>query len=671
MRLLFAPAIGLMNRLRYSTKLLLVSGLFLLPLVILGYGYLSVAIAQIQRSEHESAASEHIPSLYELHRAYGNFVAHAYVLRASNTPAHEQTYRDAQAQVSVILAKMDTELTDNPFREDVAQWAGQFTELANGPVSSVRDVSELGPLYLPLATALNALFETLAKRGGLQSDPEADTYYLGAILTQRLFPVLASEQRLRNLGSYALSLPTIDSTSFDVLSAELDALFASLDGQAKQLHEALSVSADAQLDSALDTAIKGWQDSRDALQNQVVEATSAKPSADSYSADVGRWQEPAYGFAQITTHTLQEKLQQRAHTHRTHLSIILALTLMSLGAVAYLFIGLSYSIRLTISGFTRATRAFANGDTTTRASVQTEDEMSELMLAFNGMADQFNALVHSVKDAATEVAEQAGTVNAVAHRTGETAQAQREQTERVGATLQQLTQMVERQTSCVNTTSHAVNTSTNAVAQANHTVKHARNATDQMADEIRQAMASIAALAEQGKNVGAVVTVIKGIADQTNLLALNAAIEAARAGDQGRGFAVVADEVRSLSMRTQSSTKEIETTMAMLLKGIDETVKAMQRSHQRAAGATEGASQVNTVLDSITCSISEIANSNASSLEAAEQQQQHAQDITQSFGRIHNDTEAVARDVAATVNASEAMARLAAHLRELVAHFRV
>lgn len=43
---------------------------------------------------------------------------------------------------------------------------------------------------------------------------------------------------------------------------------------------------------------------------------------------------------------------------------------------------------------------------------------------------------------------------------------------------------------------------------------------------------------QQFAKIGAITSVIDGIAFQTNILALNAAVEAARAGEQGRGTVV-------------------------------------------------------------------------------------------------------------------------------------
>lgn len=100
----------------------------------------------------------------------------------------------------------------------------------------------------------------------------------------------------------------------------------------------------------------------------------------------------------------------------------------------------------------------------------------------------------------------------------------------------------------------------------------------QVSSLLDQAEVDSTQLVDRSKNVGNIVTVIRGIAEQTNLLALNAAIEAARAGDQGRGFAVVADEVRKLAERTANATDEIGQILAGIEQGVEVVASAMTGS---------------------------------------------------------------------------------------------
>jgi methyl-accepting chemotaxis protein len=86
----------------------------------------------------------------------------------------------------------------------------------------------------------------------------------------------------------------------------------------------------------------------------------------------------------------------------------------------------------------------------------------------------------------------------------------------------------------------------------------------------------IEALGERGREIGAIIDVINGVADETNLLALNAAIIAAQAGEQGKAFSVVAVQIKELADRVLTSTKEVTSLIESLQDGTIDAVTVMR-----------------------------------------------------------------------------------------------
>ncbi len=144
----------------------------------------------------------------------------------------------------------------------------------------------------------------------------------------------------------------------------------------------------------------------------------------------------------------------------------------------------------------------------------------------------------------------------------------------------------------------------------------------------------IAGLEQQSREVHSIVSTIQGIAEQTNLLALNAAIEAARAGESGRGFSVVADEVRQLSLMTNSSIQQIESTINGLTEGVQNTVALMQDSLVKADDTSTKTSQALDSIKEIATKVSEMFDLNSQIATASEEQSMVSADIDRNIVRI-------------------------------------
>lgn len=127
-----------------------------------------------------------------------------------------------------------------------------------------------------------------------------------------------------------------------------------------------------------------------------------------------------------------------------------------------------------------------------------------------------------------------------------------------------LSQRTERQAAGLEETTSSINELSNmVVSNAEDSQNTAQKAIDlhreasQGMEQAKGMVASMGAINESSRRIGAISAIIDEVAFQTNLLALNAAVEAARAGEHGRGFAVVAQEVRGLAETTSGHARAI------------------------------------------------------------------------------------------------------------------
>jgi len=203
----------------------------------------------------------------------------------------------------------------------------------------------------------------------------------------------------------------------------------------------------------------------------------------------------------------------------------------------------------------------------------------------NILANNFDVAMSSLMRTNALVTQVAGTLADHASEISTTATVIAEQMSEQVQETTDISELVERLQNVFSTSVEAaeqtVELSSKSESEGNSgklVMTQAMTSVSALSDSVVSAGSMIDRLGEESKEIGGIISVIKGVAEQTNLLALNAAIEAARAGEQGRGFAVVADEVRSLASKTQESASEIETIIEKIIQSVHETSETVGRS---------------------------------------------------------------------------------------------
>ena len=272
---------------------------------------------------------------------------------------------------------------------------------------------------------------------------------------------------------------------------------------------------------------------------------------------------------------LQAELEQIRIDTNQLISKVITISLIILGLAFLLGILIAgvvtRSITKPLGILQEAAQKIGTGDLGAKWVIRSRDEIGELSVSFGQMVDNLRRLIQGIQETSENVNDLSRSLSSMAVETGasitEVASASNEFS---SASVT----MAENSESMRMNTDHAVGELERGLDMLRVAVKDVASARG----DVQNLTQAVDSLAEQSKQIGAIVNLITEISDQTNLLALNAAIEAARAGDSGRGFAVVADEVRRLAEQSRQASGDIATLIREILQGTNETIERMGKA---------------------------------------------------------------------------------------------
>ena len=674
MNAFFAPAVALMNRLKYPFKfgliglVALLAIAYLLTVMTLG---LRASLAQGQR---ELAGLEAIKPIFplvqqvQLHRDLSNGVLSGDAGLKDRVAAAAKEISSAFARADAVMARLGDEVgQQEEWKQLREEWTALVQEWADmtGPAS-----------FSAHGAVIQRAMQIVAGIGdasGLVMDPDLESYYL---VNTAVFVMPETLERLaviRGAGSGVLFKKTITddekhefSTRLGVLDKMTSDLLAAL-----ARSEKYSPEIKPAMEEFRQKFVGGAGDVVVVTQSELTTGRLNSPAAYFF----GKASEAIdTGFAQLEgtlLPTVEKLIRARVSRLTGKLLLAIGIALLVVLAGGYLTVGMYLAIVGNVRQLAQAAGRIAGGDLTARAALRTRDELAAVGAGFDTMAGVLGGLIGKVQAGAGQVTVAAGAVAGSATHIQDGSRRQSQAAAAMAASVEQTTAGIEqiaehaRQAETISTESGSLSEEGSEVVQ--RTVDEMK----QIAASVEQSARLIEELGRQSERITDIVNVIKDIADQTNLLALNAAIEAARAGESGRGFAVVADEVRKLAERTAKSTQDIAGMIAAIQSGTGNAVQSMNAGVARVEGGVALATRAGEAMARIRSGALRVVHSVSDISTALKEQSAASAEIGANVERIARMAEENNAAVAETTATAQQMERLAAGLQEDIRRYRV
>ncbi|QQS09884.1 MAG: methyl-accepting chemotaxis protein [Phycisphaerales bacterium] len=355
---------------------------------------------------------------------------------------------------------------------------------------------------------------------------------------------------------------------------------------------------------------------------------------------------------------------------RARALIILAVTLMSVGALAAAFF-IVRSITRPLAACRELLGRMAAGDFTGRLTVRSKDEIADVAISCNETATRMGELIAQVTRSAREVAGAAQEIDEAMEESTASAKEQSQGVNQIAAAIEELSASAIEVARKAETASGRATESGSVAGEGVSVVNETIDQMQSISSVVIRTSELVTELGKRGVEIGELVSVIDDIADQTNLLALNAAIEAARAGEHGRGFAVVADEVRKLADRTQKSTAEIGESIQAIRHETQRSVEEMATGRAQVQTGVERATQAGETLQRIVRAASDVTENIRSIAAGAGEQRAASDQISATIQEIASISSSSAEGTARTRRIAELLASQSRELVEAVSRFKI
>jgi signal transduction histidine kinase len=385
-------AIVFMNRLSFVKKFIVVSILFSLPLLILGQALFYEIKENINTTKAEKEGIVLLKKSYELLFAAAAYRDIQLVARANgSTEVQERIELRAKKVEETMLAfeSAITGLSNSGLPEQLSILHESWERFKSGSAGAAGGPNIQFQYYDSLVSNVELLVNVVTYDRKLIHDPSLKTFLLINIMIKDIPSVIRSLGKARAYGAYSLSLTALDYETFKTLDKIYDELIANKVLIEQSLKYALDLnSQNKELEKVANTLVNSIGIGSDFFYENLIEKDFIDLEWDTYFDVMSKSFLSIHSVINIILPAIDTQLNNRIKKQYQKLYLFLFSTILLSVLIFYLYSAVYFSIRSHISTFASKASQVASGDLSVKMDIESNDELSELYVAFNEMLIQ-------------------------------------------------------------------------------------------------------------------------------------------------------------------------------------------------------------------------------------------------------------------------------------------
>ncbi len=406
MRGLFLPAIALMNKLGYTKKFMVLGLIYLIAIVVMFFSLYSNFSQVIYSTDRELQGIKLIKPLSQTMQTiqqYQNVTTlphdtfrHNQQENAESKLTEKMMLVDNGLPYDTLLKPDDTRL-NRDWRNIKTNWHGVKIK------SEAWSVEQNLAAYVEILNQFQQFKETVADYYALTFDAGIDTHYLTDTVINKIPDVLEKLGQLHELSAATLTnkqLSDHQKNDIIVLIAELNESLSTVDLSLEKTGRANLEMQSVMISSAKEI-LRNVLQITNAVNADILSERFKLSSTDFFVLNVRAIDKIYAQSNEVLLPALESLLENRIqHAKKSLLKSIGSAFLLFIIA-QYFFIGIYYAMMGNIRSLAHSAQKFADGNLSSRITLETEDELALVAENFNAMALSFQKLlaVHNANEA--------------------------------------------------------------------------------------------------------------------------------------------------------------------------------------------------------------------------------------------------------------------------------